>query len=183
MPTSFPRIFGNVPSWCQAKNLFKSNHRLMATPAPSMNAPMAAGYNPFATDPGKAYKARLNQQHVPGDVFKDSKTLAVVNPAASLATKQTEYAKPFFDRVLGAQKWQMVGVSRDCTGVAIGLVRIMLFDARDNKFIQETTSDAGGDWSMIVPSVGPFFLVEYKEGSPDVAGTSANDLTPVLIPV
>lgn len=82
-------------------------------------------------------------------------------------------------RVQGSLRMVISGVSRDSVGATLGSCRVMLFRTTDRAFISETTSDGSGNWSMEVLVSGPFFLVEYKSGSPDVAGTSKNNLDTV----
>ena len=71
------------------------------------------------------------------------------------------------------------GRSLDSTGATLGNCRVLIFRTEDNSFVLETTSDASGNWSVTLNKGGPFFLVEYKAGSPDVAGTSLNTLAPI----
>ena len=76
----------------------------------------------------------------------------------------------------------MSGISRDNTGAALGNCQILIFRTEDKSFIAETVSDAvTGAWSITVMKSGPFFLVGYKVGAPDVAATSLN--TQVFIQV
>jgi hypothetical protein len=70
------------------------------------------------------------------------------------------------------------GVSRDSAGNVLGSCRVMVFRTEDNSFVTETTSDASGIWSIQLLVGGPFFLVAYKSGGPDVAGTSLNTIVP-----
>ena len=79
----------------------------------------------------------------------------------------------------GSYNSTLNGVSRDSAGATLGNCRVMIFRTQDMSFVMETTSDASGNWSVTLNKGGPFFLVEYKTGSPDVAGTSVNTLTPV----
>ena len=81
-------------------------------------------------------------------------------------------------RIMGALNMTLSGISRDSTGATLGNCRVLIFRTEDNSFILETTSDASGNWSVSLLKGGPFFLVEYKAGSPDVAGTSVNTLVP-----
>lgn len=87
--------------------------------------------------------------------------------------------KAVIDRIAGFLSYRLSGVSRDSTGATLGNCRVMIFRTADNVFIMETTSDANGDWSVSLMAGGPYFQVEYKIGSPDLAGTSVNTLVPV----
>lgn len=129
----------------------------------------------FALSPGIATQASVNLRRL-GTSYADVARTAVVNPANPRVTDRRVY-----DRTLGFYRLVMSGVSRDCAGAPLGSVRVMLFTTGDNRFVQETTSDGSGNWSMDVRVSGPFFLVEYKAGSPDQAGTSVNTLLPVQV--
>ena len=86
--------------------------------------------------------------------------------------------KQGFNRVMGRLNMTLSGVSRDSTGAALGNCQVLIFRTADKSFILETQSDGSGNWSVSMLVGGPFFLVEYKVGSPDVAGTSVNTLVP-----
>lgn len=73
----------------------------------------------------------------------------------------------------------LTGISKDSAGVALGTCQILVFTTADKRLVVETVSDASGNWSVPLYISGPFFTVEYKVGSPDVAGTSVNTLVPV----
>ena len=96
----------------------------------------------------------------------------------NFANQPTVAAKPFRS-VMGRSNLTLSGVSRDSAGAILGLCQVLVFRTEDKSFVYETQSDANGAWSLTVNKGGPFFLVEYKAGSPDVAGTSLNTLAPV----
>lgn len=73
----------------------------------------------------------------------------------------------------------LTGVSRDNSGVALGGATVKLFRTWDDTMIASTVSDGSGNWTLYPASSGPYYLVEYKSGSPDVAGTSVNTLAAV----
>lgn len=72
----------------------------------------------------------------------------------------------------------LIGISRSSTGAVLGNCQVMVFRTEDRSLVAETTSDGSGNWSVSLMKGGPFFLVEYKAGVPDVAGTSVNTLVP-----
>lgn len=88
-------------------------------------------------------------------------------------------SKPFRSKS-GILNTILSGVSRNSVGVALGNCRVMIFTSPDNRFVMETTSDINGVWSVYIMVSGPFYLVEYKKGSPDLAGTSINTLLPAV---
>ena len=72
----------------------------------------------------------------------------------------------------------VLGVTQDSTSTPIGGVTVSLFLTSTNTLLGQTISDGSGnyDFPLFTP-VGPFYIVAYKAGSPDVAGTTVNTLT------
>jgi hypothetical protein len=70
----------------------------------------------------------------------------------------------------------ITGVTRDSTGAAIGNCAVNLYRTWDDTMISETTSDGSGNFTILAPSSGPYYMVAYLPGSPDVAGTTVNTL-------
>jgi hypothetical protein len=54
---------------------------------------------------------------------------------------------------------------------------VELFDTARDVMMQRTTSDVNGAYEFSVSPQLTFYLVAYKAGSPDVAGTTVNTLT------
>lgn len=71
------------------------------------------------------------------------------------------------------------GVTRDSAGTIMGAVRVALFQSGGDIPKSETVSDAAGNFNFDNPGSGPFYMVAYKAGSPDVAGTTVNTLIAV----
>jgi hypothetical protein len=77
-------------------------------------------------------------------------------------------------------RYSLTGVSRDSNGAALGACSVKVFLTGNDTKQFETVSDASGNWSIDVgANPGPFYLVEYKVGSPDRAGTSLNTNVPI----
>jgi hypothetical protein len=74
----------------------------------------------------------------------------------------------------------LVGVTRDSTGAVLGNVEVVLYSTID-VVIGSQYSDASGNFSFQNPGTGPFYIVAYKTGAPDVAGTTVNTLLPTLL--
>jgi len=72
----------------------------------------------------------------------------------------------------------IAGVTRDSAGAALGGVTVQLFRTWDDIYIGETVSDGSGNYSIRASGSGTFYIVAYKAGAPDVAGTTVNTLTP-----
>ena len=84
-----------------------------------------------------------------------------------------EIAKLF---AIGEQK-HIAGVTRNSVGTALGSCVVESHLTADGSKIAVVTSDAGtGAFSVLAGSVAPHYLVAYKAGSPDIAGTSVNTL-------
>jgi hypothetical protein len=81
----------------------------------------------------------------------------------------------------GVANFVISGVSRDSSGVALGSCTIALMQTGGDILTQTTISDASGNFSFSNPGSGPFYLVAYKVGSPDVAGTTVDTLLPTAI--
>lgn len=72
----------------------------------------------------------------------------------------------------------ITGVTRDGTGTPLGSCVVQLFRAWDDVFIEETVSDGSGNFSVRASGSGTFYIVAYKAGAPDLAGTTVNTLVP-----
>jgi hypothetical protein len=70
------------------------------------------------------------------------------------------------------------GITRDSTGVILGSCAVSLYRTLDNQVMETTTSDPStGAYSFsTVASGSAYYVVAYKAGSPDVAGTTVNTL-------
>ena len=76
-------------------------------------------------------------------------------------------------------RYSLSGVSLDSSSNPLGTCVVKVFLTGNDVKQFETVSDASGNWSIDVgANPGPFYLVEYKTGSPDRAGTSLNTNVP-----
>lgn len=83
-------------------------------------------------------------------------------------------------RAVGLQTNRFItGITRNSTGVALGSCVTHLFATGPDTIVTFQTSDGSGNFSFPNPGSGPFYIVAYKPGSPDVAGTTVNTLTAV----
>lgn len=73
----------------------------------------------------------------------------------------------------------LAGITRDGTGTALSGCRVDLCQGNITK--QSVVSDGAGNFSFSNPGSGPFFLIAYKPGSPDVAGTTVNTLQAAVV--
>lgn len=73
---------------------------------------------------------------------------------------------------------RITGITKNSTGAALGGCTVDLFRTLDDLFLGTTTSDGSGNYSLVAPIGGPFYVVAYLAGAPDVAGTTVNTLQP-----
>jgi hypothetical protein len=76
--------------------------------------------------------------------------------------------------------WPLLsGITRDSTGVILGTCYVELLRTSDDLKFDGVTSDGQGNFSFKAARYGTnYYIVAYKQGSPDVAGTTVNTLTP-----
>lgn len=78
---------------------------------------------------------------------------------------------------LPAVYFRVGGVTRDSTGAALGLCVVDLFLTATNVLMDSVVSDASGTYEF--RTAGPsssYYVVAYRAGSPDLAGTTVNTL-------
>ena len=69
------------------------------------------------------------------------------------------------------------GVTKDSTGAILGNCEVDLFESVGDRFMEETSSDSSGNYYFKSPlRTKNYYVVAYKTGSPDVAGTTVNTL-------
>jgi hypothetical protein len=86
----------------------------------------------------------------------------------------------FFVPAPAAEQHLISGVTRDAGGAPLGNCVVECFQTSTNALVDRFVSDAFGNFALTVaaPYTGiNYFLVAYKPGSPDVAGTTVNTLT------
>lgn len=85
---------------------------------------------------------------------------------------------PFRSPPLDTRNPRITGVTRDSTSAVLGGCVVQLFRTIDDLLMGEAVSDATtGYYTLSAVGPGPFYIVAYKAGSPDVAGTTVNTLT------
>jgi len=107
------------------------------------------------------------------------------NALGRAATKATPFVRSitnglsFRRTVFSTKNEQIVGVSRDSAGAALGSCVVKLFRTTNDALAAQVTSDASGNFTFNNPGSGPFYIVCYKAGSPDVSGTGLNTIVAV----
>lgn len=81
-------------------------------------------------------------------------------------------------RPLPATKWRISGITKDSTGTVLATCVVDVFKTSDDVIQGTNTSNANGEYLVEVPTQVNHYAVAYKAGSPDVAGTTRNDLSP-----
>ena len=80
---------------------------------------------------------------------------------------------------LSRANFRVSGVTRTSAGISLAGCRVELFLTGSDTPQQTVISDASGNYNFWSPGTGPFYIVAYKAGAPDVAGTSVNTLLPI----
>jgi hypothetical protein len=72
---------------------------------------------------------------------------------------------------------RVFGVTRDSTGAVLGNCDVDLLRTRDDFKVDDVMSDANGVYEFRGASPSEtYYIVAYKTGAPDVAGTTVNTL-------
>jgi hypothetical protein len=85
--------------------------------------------------------------------------------------------EPFRSVPFSSQNDFITGVTRDSTNAVLAGCTVDLFRTLTDERVAVTVSDQSGNYSFENPGSGPFYLVAYKAGAPDVAGTTVNTIT------
>jgi hypothetical protein len=88
--------------------------------------------------------------------------------------------EPFHYGFGGSQSTKfIVGECRDSLGAVVSGAVVQGFLTATDGFVAETTSDANGRYELGTPNPGAqHYIVAYRAGSPDIAGTTVNTLVP-----
>jgi hypothetical protein len=70
----------------------------------------------------------------------------------------------------------VTGITTDSAGVPLGSCDVHLVRTADDVEVDQGVSDGSGNYALICAGSGTFYVVAYKAGAPDVAGTSVNTL-------
>lgn len=72
---------------------------------------------------------------------------------------------------------RLSGVTRNSSGAALGNVSLNVFRSDTEQLVQQLTSDGSGNFTTNPVGLGIKYQIDaYLTGSPDVAGTTKNDL-------
>lgn len=72
---------------------------------------------------------------------------------------------------------RVFGVTKDSTGAALSGVTVKLYRTADDALVDMAVSNGGGNYEFRSASpTTAYYVVAYKAGAPDVAGTTVNTL-------
>ncbi len=75
--------------------------------------------------------------------------------------------------------YTLSGVTRNAHGATLASVTVDVFDEASETFLGTSVSDSGGNYSVTLSASSTgVFAVGYLSGTPDVAGTTLNNLIP-----
>ena len=109
----------------------------------------------------------------PGIVAIPGKRFGAASPNAY---GQIVRSKPFRSKSFSAKRVIITGVTKDSSGVVLASCIVQLFRTSDDAFQSESVSDSDGRYLLYPIVTGPFYIVAYKAGATDVAGTTINTL-------
>jgi hypothetical protein len=85
-------------------------------------------------------------------------------------------AKAFRSQSFATTSIYVRGITKDSTGTPLGACPVHLFRTSDDVEVDQSVSDGSGNYSLVCAGSGTFYVVAYKPGAPDVAGTTVNTL-------
>jgi hypothetical protein len=77
----------------------------------------------------------------------------------------------------GHVRTRVTGVTRNNVGAPLGGATVQLFNTSTGLLVDTVTSDSAGNYTASDPNAVACFAVAYEAGSPDVAGTTKNNIT------
>lgn len=119
----------------------------------------------------------------PRQEVKDSGSLKVITPS-NLPDNFGRIQFLLYEAPVSYQVFQLTGTTVDGAGAALGNCRVIAYQSgwryvdAGTTIIAETISDGSGNFSMLLRNID-YQLTAYIEGSPDKAGITRQDLTPV----
>ena len=86
---------------------------------------------------------------------------------------------PFRSRTFSTANTAITGTTKDSAGAALSACVVKLYITGSDALRAQTISDAVGNYRFDNPGSGPFYIVAYKAGAPDIAGTTINTLVAI----
>jgi hypothetical protein len=103
-----------------------------------------------------------------------------------VGTVGTDFGQKIYDFTQSSQQFTLVGVTTTGAGAALGNCRVIAYQSgwrtvQDTPvIIAETISDGSGNFTLMLRNID-YQLVAYKEGSPDVAGITRQNVVPTVV--
>jgi hypothetical protein len=85
----------------------------------------------------------------------------------------------FYIPFVRAPRWVVNGTTYDSTGAILPSCTVLLFETATNVWRGITLSDSNGSYVLDAAPSTAYFVVFYKAGAPDVAGTTVNTVLAV----
>jgi hypothetical protein len=98
-------------------------------------------------------------------------------PTGASAGSMTRH--PTFRSTQFTGRYRVSGITKDASGPLPGVTVDLYSESR--VWLDRTISDGTGAYSFNVGDNGGRFLVSYKEGGPEVAGTTIHNVQPVPV--
>lgn len=76
-------------------------------------------------------------------------------------------------------RYKISGVTKDSTGTPLAGCTVDVFRTATDEITGTALSNDNGEYQVEAPTQNAHYAVAYKAGSPDVAGTTRNDVTGV----
>lgn len=137
-------------------------------------------------DLGATYQIdSITRWHYYGDArtFYDTKTETSIDGVTWVTIFDSAVSGTYAEQAAGQNNVTVTngvsGVTRDSHGAPLGSCTVNLFITGTDILTGTTTSDGSGNYTVYPTAAGPYYLVAYKAGSPDVAGTSTNDIVDI----
>lgn len=87
---------------------------------------------------------------------------------------------PIFSATVFTGRFGISGITKDSAGAALPGVTVILFSS-SHVYLDRTVSNGSGAYSFTGIGVGQVYVVAYLPGAPDVAGTTVNNISPIVV--
>lgn len=103
--------------------------------------------------------------------------VAFLHPQRPRANVEQTRTPAVIGSKLPATFFTISGITKDSAGAVLGNCTLELFETGTDRFMEKTTSNGSGYYYFKSPlRSASYYVVAYKAGSPDVAGTTVNTL-------
>jgi len=124
--------------------------------------------NPYAL---RGFSRPLVAPFIPAVVAGVVPTVARGVPRPIKRIRLSELSRPVIP-----PPYAITGNTRDCNSALVGVAVVKLYNTATDVMEQVTTSDLNGFYAFAVRDQSNRYLVAYKVGNPDLAGTTLNTI-------